>query len=163
MLVVLLLGLLLLREPRFAAVEERFLSWLIRHSQGGGAPVPLTVVEIGEDPLMAPKAGAGPAANANTPPASDAGASAVSPLEFALFLQSALDFQPGVIAFENILRWRARDRDQEQVFLDQAMRVPKLLLAAELGAQTDPDAPVAEIRGFPQVTDGEAICRRFPR
>jgi hypothetical protein len=152
MLVVLLLGLLLLREPRFAAVEERFLSWLIRHSQGGGAPVPLTVVEIGEDPLMAPKAGAGPAANANTPPASDAGASAVSPLEFALFLQSALDFQPGVIAFENILRWRARDRDQEQVFLDQAMRVPKLLLAAELGAQTDPDAPVAEIRGFPQVT-----------
>jgi hypothetical protein len=150
MLVVLLLGLLLLREPRFAAVEERFLSWLIPHSQAGGPPVPLTVVEIGQDPLMTPKSGQEPAASPT--PAADNSGSAVSPLEFALFLQAALDFQPGVIAFENILRWRARDRDQEQVFLDQAMRVPKLLLAAELGAQTDPDAPVAELRGFPQVS-----------
>jgi hypothetical protein len=150
MLVVLLLGLLLLREPRFAAVEERFLSWLVPHSQAGGSPVPLTVVEIGEDPLMAPKSGQEPAA---TPaPGADNSGSPVSPLEFALFLQSALDFQPGVIAFENILRWRDRDRDQEQVFLDQAMRVPKLLLAAELGAQNDPDAPVAELRGFTQVS-----------
>jgi hypothetical protein len=75
----------------------------------------------------------------------------ISPLEFALFLQSALDFQPGVIAFENILKWRDSDRDQEQVFLDQAMRVPKLMLASDLGAHTDPDAPWAEIRGFTQV------------
>ncbi len=51
---------------------------------------------------------------------------AISPLEFALFLQSAMEFQPEVIAFENILKWRDRDKDQEQVFLDQAMRVPEL-------------------------------------
>jgi hypothetical protein len=154
MLVVLLLGLLLLREPRFAEVEERFLSWLIRHSQAGGAPVPLTVVEIGRDPLMDPESAqeADATPNATRAPTADAGGSAVSPLEFALFLQSALDFQPGVIAFESILKWRERDRDQEQVFLDQAMRVPKLLFAAELGAQTDPDAAVVEARGFSQVS-----------
>ena len=150
MLVVLLLGILLLREPRFAQIEEGFLSWQIRHSQAGGSPVPLTVVEIGRDPLMTPAHAEEASANA-APPAAGGG-TAISPLEFALFLQSALDFQPGVIAFENILKWRERDKDQEQVFLDQAMRVPKLLLAAELGAQTDPDAPWAEIRGFQQVS-----------
>jgi hypothetical protein len=32
------------------------------------------------------------------------------------------------------------------------MRVPKLLLSAELTATPDPDAPVPEIAGFPQVT-----------
>ena len=30
----------------------------------------------------------------------------MSPLEFALFLQSVLEFQPTVVAFENILKWR---------------------------------------------------------
>ena len=65
----------------------------------------------------------------------------LSPLEFALFLQSLLDFQPSVVAFENILQWRERDNDQEQIFLDQAMRVPKLLLASNSSAIADPDAP----------------------
>ncbi len=34
--------------------------------------------------------------------------------------------------FENILKWRERDKDQEQVFIDQAMRVPKLLLGGRI-------------------------------
>ncbi len=57
-----------------------------------------------------------------------------------------------MVAFENILKWRERDKDQEQVFIDQAMRVPQLLLAAELTATPDPDAPGPEIPGFTQVT-----------
>ncbi|MGI8435452.1 MAG: CHASE2 domain-containing protein [Chthoniobacterales bacterium] len=144
MLVVLLLGILFQREPRFAQFEERFLNWMVRHSAARGGPVPLTVVEIGVDPLLAvlPSATPGPALPTE---------SAVTPLEYALFLQSLLDFQPGVVAFENILKWRARDQAQEQVFLDQAMRVPKLLLASELGTNTDPDAPWSEIRGLPDV------------
>ena len=73
-------------------------------------------------------------------------------MEFALFLQSVLEFQPTVVAFENILKWRERDKDQEQVFIDQAMRVPKLLLAAELTTTPDPDATGQEIQGFSQVT-----------
>ena len=145
-LVVLLLGLLLLREPRFQDWDDLFLRWLLKHSQPHGAPVPLTVVEIGRDPLMDTRSADEP--SAGSPTGSGAG---FSPLEFALFLQAALEFKPEVIAFENILRWRERDKDQEQVFLDQAMRVPKLMVAAELTASPDPDDPGAEVRGFTQV------------
>jgi len=57
-----------------------------------------------------------------------------------------------VVAVEPPLKWRERDKNQEQVFLDQAMRVPKLLLSAELTSTPDPDAPPAEIPGFPHVS-----------
>ena len=149
MLVVLLLGIVLLREPRFAQTDELFLRWLLDHARGAGPAVPLTVVEIGGDSLMDPKAAAEEAAAIRQRGGRGA---AISPLEFALFLQSLLDFQPGVVAFENILKWRERDKDQEQVFLDQAMRVPKLLLASTLDATPDPDAPWGDIRGFAQVS-----------
>lgn len=154
MLVVLLLGILFLREPRFERSEEFFLKWLLKNSELHARSAPLTVVEIGPDALMDPDV---PKEGADTLP--HAGASSVSPLEFALFLQSILQFQPPVVAFENILRWRERDKDQEQVFMDQAMRVPRLLLAAELTNTPDPDAPGPEIQGFSQVTGkrGELI------
>jgi len=161
MLVVLLLGLLLLREPRFAQAEDVFLRWLLEHSQGSssGPPVPLTVVEIGQDSFSNPQT---PGAESTNPaPLKVGSAAAISPLEFALFLQTVLDFQPSVIAFENILKWRERDKDKEQVFLDQAMRVPKLLLASELSATADPDAPWADIRGFPNVTGKRGDLAQF--
>ncbi|MDQ6939469.1 MAG: hypothetical protein M3119_04855 [Verrucomicrobiota bacterium] len=145
MLVVFLLGLVLVREPRIGALEETFLRWLMGHSQNsGGPPVPLTVVEISQEAL------ADTQRDSEAKPGANVGA--VSPLEYALFLQSALDFQPTVIAAENILKWRERDKDQEQVFVDQAMRVPKLLLAEELSNNPDPDAPTTEIHGFPNVS-----------
>ena len=147
MLVVLLLGILFLREPRLEQSEELFLRWLLKNADPQGPAAPLTVVEIGHDTLMERDAAK---EAAETSP--HAGTSVVSPLEFALFLQSALAFQPTVVAFENILKWRERDKDQEQVFIDQAMRVPRLLLAAELTATPDPDAPGPEIPGFSQVT-----------
>jgi hypothetical protein len=56
------------------------------------------------------------------------------------------------VAFENILKWRDHEKDQEQVLIDHAMRVPRLLLAAELTTTPDPDAPGPEIQGFTQVT-----------
>ena len=126
-IVVLLLGVLFLREPQFQRSEEVFLRWLIRHSQPVSKPVPITIVEIGRE----------------NPPA---------PLETALFLQGALEFKPTVIAIEPVLQWGERAKDQEQIFIDQAMRVPKLMLGAELTPTPDPDAPVAEISGFPHVT-----------
>ena len=157
MLIVLLAGIVLLREPLFARAEDVFLRWLLDHSQGSeGARVPLTVVEIARDSF------ADPAAPKETGGPEKVGSSAaISPLEFALFLQSVLDFQPNVVAFENILKWRARDKDQEQVFLDQAMRVPKLLLASELSETDDPDAPWGEIRGFTQVTGKRSELATF--
>jgi hypothetical protein len=147
MLVVLLLGLLFLREPSLERHEEIFLRWLLKNSDPHGQPASLTVVDIGHDNLMEREvAGEG---DENSP---HSGANVVSPMEFALFLQSALEFQPTVVAFENILKWRETEKDQTQVFIDQAMRVPRLLLAAELTTTPDPDAPGPEIPGFAQVT-----------
>ncbi len=127
LLVVLLLGILFLLEPRFQRSEEIFLRWLLRNSQPSVKAPPLTIVDVGRN-------------------------GAISPLESALFLQGALEFKPTVIAIEPVLRWAERNKDQEQIFIDQAMRVPKLLLGAELTATPDQDAPVAEIPGFPHVT-----------
>ncbi len=144
-LVVLLLGVVYLREPRLEQTEEFFLRWLLRNSEPRGPLAPLTVVEIGHDAVL----DRDPLMELSSP---HPGGSGVSPLEFALFLQSVLDFQPTVVAFENVLRWRERDKDQEQVLIDQAMKVPRLLLAAELTKTADPDAPSQEIPAFIQVT-----------
>jgi hypothetical protein len=148
MIVVLLLGLLFLREPRLQRSEEYFLRWILKNSQSSGPAAPLTVVEIGRDPgLRLNAAAADPTEKFLHGPGTS-----ISALEYALFLQAALEFKPTVIAFEPILKFRAREKDQEQVFIDQAMRVPKLLLAAELTTTPDPDAPVPEIPGFTKVT-----------
>jgi hypothetical protein len=138
-LVVLLLGTLFLREPRLAQTEELFLKWLLKNSDSHGPEAPLTVVEIGAEPALH---------DAHSPSLES---SAITPLEFALFLQSVLSFQPTVVAFENILKWRESEKGNEQVFIDQAMRVPLLLLGAELTKNPDPDAPGPEIPGFTQV------------
>jgi hypothetical protein len=147
MLVVLLLGILFLREPRLERSEEFFLRWLLKNSDPHGPAASLVVVDIGHDNLMERE----PAkeGDENSP---HSGANVVSPMEFALFLQSVLEFRPTVVAFENILKWRDHEKDQEQVLIDQAMRVPRLLLAAELTTTPDPDAPGPEIQGFTQVT-----------
>jgi hypothetical protein len=126
-IVVLLLGVLFLREPRFQRSEEIFLRWLIRHSQPAVKSVPITIVETGHE---------------NPPP----------PLETALLLQGILEFKPTVVAIESVLQWGEGSKDQQQILLDQAMRVPKLLLGAELTATPDPDAPVPEVVGFTKVT-----------
>jgi len=145
--VVLLLGLLFLREPRLQRSEEFFLRWLLKNSDPHARAASLTVVDIGHDNSMERMpAGEGDESSPRS------GMNVVSPMEFALFLQSALEFQPTVVAFENVLKWRDSEKDQEQVFIDQAMRVPRLLLAAELTATPDPDAPGPEIPGFTQVT-----------
>ena len=151
MLVVLLLGILFLREPRLERSEEFFLRWLLKNSDLHGPPAPLTVVEIGHDPLLAQEAAA---ANSEM--------SAVMPLEYALFLQSVLPFQPTVVAFENILKWRETEKGNEQVLIDLAMRVPRLLLAAELTNTPDPDAPGPEIQGFTQVKGKRGELVEFP-
>ncbi len=141
LLVVLLLGLLFLREPRFQRFEEVYLRWLERNSPPSGGPVPLTVVEIGGE--LAPQKSRKPLTSGRSKNA--------LPLDLALFLQGILDFKPTIVAIEPVLDWSEREREQEQIFIDQAMHVPKLLLGAELTATPDLDAPVPEIAGFTQV------------
>jgi hypothetical protein len=156
--VVFLLGVLVLREPRFGQFEENFLRWLLNNAQPPARPVPLTVVEIGRD---RPSKKASDQDESSTEAFLHGGGAAISPLEYALFLQSILEFQPTVVAFENVLKWRERDKDQEQVFLDQAMRVPKLLLGAELTNTPDPDQAPPEIPAFTQVTGNRGQLAEF--
>jgi hypothetical protein len=148
--VVLLVAVLLGRDARVEKADQIFLRWLLNNTRPPSGRVPLTVIEIGREPLL----GNGP-----EKPAENASedfvrgtSSSVSPLEFALFLQSILDYKPIVVAIEPLLKWRSQDKDQEQVFLDQAMRVPKLLLGAELTTTPDPDLPATEIASFPHVS-----------
>jgi hypothetical protein len=145
-IVILLVAILLGRDPHVQKADQFFLDWLLRNTDPSpGERLPLLIVEMGRAPLSTSKSGS---ANAIARGVS----SEISPLDFALFLQSIVEFKPTVLAIEPLLRWRERDRDQEQVFLDQAMRVPKLLLAAELTAAPDPDVPVIEISGFTRVS-----------
>jgi hypothetical protein len=155
MLVILLASLLFLREPRLQRYDEGFLRWLLKNSPPSGRMVPLTMVEIGHDPDRQKRV---PETETNS--LTDAGTT-TSPLEFALFLQAALEFKPTVVAFESILRWRESEKDQEQIFLDQAMRVPRLLAGAELTATPDLDAPVPEISGFNLVTGRRGDLAEF--
>ena len=157
-LVVLLLGVLVLREPRFEKLEENFLRWLLRNATPPKVSIPLTVVEIGRN-RSSPNQKESP--DESTEAFLHGGGAAISPLEHALFLQSVLEFQPTVVAFETILKWRERDKDQEQVFLDQAMRVPKLLLGAELTNSPDPDQAPPEIPIFAQVTGNRGHLADF--
>jgi hypothetical protein len=147
LIVVLLLGVLFLQEPRFQRGEEIFLKWLLRNSSPPRAVAPLTIVEIGSEPVPNKETARGNPAEKLL----RGGGAANSPLDAALFLQAALQFRPSVIAFESVLKWKDREKDTEQIFVDQALRVPKLLVGAELTATPDPDAPVPEIPAFTQV------------
>ena len=146
---VVLAALLLARDPYVEKADAFFLDWLLRNTPASGDHVPLTVVEIGEEPVVEKQPNQKAPGN---PPGSRESAGPVSALEFALFFQAILEFKPTVVAVEPLLKWREQDRDQEQVFLDQAMRVPKLLLSAELTSTPDPDAPPTEIPGFVRVS-----------
>jgi hypothetical protein len=147
-IVVLLTALLLARDRHVERIDEVFVHWLLKNSKPAAGHVPLTVIEIGREPLLVNTA---EKPTENTAETFLRGASRVSPLEFALFLQSILDYKPIVVAIEPVIKWRDQDKAQEQVFLDQAMRVPKLLLGAELTATPDPDVVPAEIAGFSHV------------
>ena len=147
-LVIVLLGVLIIREPRLQQLDDVFLGWLMQNSAAQLPPAQVTLVEIGRDDLrqMTPPELKKPL------PLGETVRRSLSPLEYALFLQAVLDCEPAVIAFEPILIWRDRDRAQEQVFIDQAMRVPKLLVAMELSEKGPNDLAAEDVPSFSQVT-----------
>ncbi|HET9419237.1 MAG TPA: hypothetical protein VFO30_07845 [Chthoniobacterales bacterium] len=145
--VLVLLGLVFLQQPRLRRYDEVFLRWLLKNSVLPDKPAPLTIVEIGS-----PNSQTQAAEPQSREGFLQSGGAANSPLEAALFLQAALDFQPALVAFEPVLQWPEQAREQEEIFVDQAMRVPELLLAAELTATPEPDAPVVDVAGFSHVT-----------
>ena len=156
-LVVILLGAFILREPRLQQVEDVFLSWFMEHAEAVLPPAPVTLVEIGRDDFQRLT----PPEEAKPLPKGQAARRSLSPLEYALFLQAVLEFQPTVIALEPIMIWRDRDKMQEQVFIDQAMRVPKLLVGVELGGKGQHDLSPDDMPSFSNVTGSRGNLAEF--
>jgi hypothetical protein len=156
-LVVILLGAFILREPRLQQMEDVFLSWFMEHAEAVLPPAPVTLVEIGRDDFQS----LAPPEKAKPLPKGQAARRSLSPLEYALFLQAALEFQPTVIALEPIVIWRDRDKTQEQVFIDQAMRVPKLLVGVELGEKGEHDLSPDDVPAFSNVTGSRGNLAEF--
>lgn len=159
--VLIVLGALILRAPLLQRVDDTFLTWFMRQSQPLLAPVPVTLVEISPAEFeKIPK----PAPGTEQPPGATKGQpfrSAISPLDYALFLQAVMEFQPSVVALEPIVIWRDGDKDQAQIFIDQAMRVPKLLVGIELGDKGPHDLSPDEVPSFPRMSGERGKLTKF--
>ncbi len=156
-LIVILLGVIILRESRLQQVEDVFLSWFMEHTEASLPPAPVTLVEIGRNDFQRMT----PPEEAKPLPKGQAARRSLSPLEYALFLQAVLDFKSTVVAFEPIVIWRDRDKTQEQVFIDQAMRVPQLLLATELGGKGPHDLAPDDVPSFTKVSGDRGHLAQF--
>ena len=155
-LVVILLGAFILREPRLSKMEDLILGWFLQYSEAVLPSATITLVEIGREDFqrMAPEA-------TKPLPKGEGPRRSLSPLEYALFLQAVLEFRPTVIALEPIVVWRDRDKIQEQVFIDQAMRVPKLLVGIKLGEKGAHDLATDDVQSFPNVSGSRGDLAEF--
>jgi adenylate cyclase len=133
-LILLVLGLILLREshqPPGSIIENHFVDWLASNTSRELPTAPLTLVEI------------------NDASVTEGHKWPWSPLDFSLFLQAALPFNPSVLAIEHVLLWdektggdadwQAKRPQYEKILHDFLLRVPKVLLGAQLGFPEDPD------------------------
>ncbi len=144
-----LVGLFLGRETRlgtFEVVDGAFLEWLNRQSRSEVPDVKVTLVEIDEASLQ----GATPWP--------------WEPLEYALFLDAVLRFEPAVTAIEPILFWENAQPEFRRILEAKLIALPKVLLGAELGAG-DFESEVADARWLPvlrRVTGDKSRLPDFP-
>lgn len=155
--VVILLGILIMRESRLRRVDDSFLGWFLQNAAISLPPAPITLVEIGRADFQSLT----PAGERKPLPKGEAARRSLSPLEYALFLQAILEFHPAVVGIEPFLIWRTRDKVQEQVFLDQAMRVPKLLVSLELGGKGARDLAPEDLPVLPNVSGTRGALPEF--
>ncbi len=156
LLVVGVVGILLARESRQAAsplagIDRAFLDWLGASVAPGhtapGTP-PVTLVEIDDGVADTPRRLPLPA------------------LEYASFLHSVAKYDPAVIALAPVLDWAQSPPGTEQILLDEALGVPKLLLGVRLGSSAEHGRDPANLSGvdtthaslgrlpdFPEITD----------
>ena len=156
-LVVILLGTLVLREPRLRRIDDVFLSFFLENAASALPPAHVTLVEIGRNDILRLT----PAEKVKPLAKGEAARRSLSPLEYALFLQAVLGFSPPVIAIEPMLIWPERDKVQKQIFLDQAMHAPKLLVALELGAKGQHDLTTDELPTLPNISGDRAGLAQF--
>ena len=151
MFTVLALGMLLLRETRMqplAGIEETFINWLAANSSGEHTRTPVTLIEINDDSLLYypwPW----------------------TPLNYAGFLDGALQFRARVAAIEPVLAWDEKNLTPEQsleqpqyekLLHNRILQTPKLELGALLGYPEDPDVlpplqPLPLLRNVRGATD----------
>ncbi len=123
LLVFCLVALLLLRESRqpdgtLAGVDRAFFDWLVtnaRPEHAGLHEIPVTLVEIDDSVAETP------------------GRVPLSPLECGEFLHSMSRYDPAVVAVEPVLNFPQVNSATEEILLQQALGISKLLLGVQLG------------------------------
>jgi len=143
-----LVGLGLMYGSRTAplnSLEGVFAQWLAVNSTRHPAAAPLALVQISEEDL-----------SANPWP--------WSPVDYSLFLSTALPFQPPVLAMEPVLAWEKPDPQQLALLHNQLLRVPKVLLGSEFGFPEDPSIvqPLQEVPVLRHVEGSMSQLREFP-
>jgi len=150
----LVIGFLLLREAQvqpLAGIEETFINWLAANSNAEHAPAPVMLVEVNDNCLM----------NHPWP---------WSPLDYASFLDGALQFHARAAAIEPVLAWDRKNMTPaqllkqpqfEQILHERMRRTAKLELGAELGYPDDPDV-LPPIQPMPVLRDVEGAMASVP-
>src|ERR1043166_8583639 len=133
MLLVLLFGLVLMRESRElpgATIEESFINWLAVNTPREVSTAPLALVEIDDSSI------------------GEEHPWPWSPLDYALFLNAVQQFQPSVVAIEPVLEWdekklvpdaQAKHAQFKKILHDRLLTTPRVVLGAELGFPEDSD------------------------
>ena len=133
MILTLIVGLFLTRESRLPpldAIEEGFADFLAMNSRRTEQPAAVTLVGINESSLKQHPL-------------------PWTPLDYALFFQSAGNFRPEIVGIDAPLAWdeKAMRPDMQKNFTqyktilrEQLLRTPKVLLGARLGFPEDPAA-----------------------
>lgn len=137
-----------MRESRLApldGVETAYANWLAINAPRQSEPAPLVLVQIADDDLRA-----------NPWP--------WSPVDYSLFLNAALPFQPPVLAVEPVLDWQKPDPQQITLLHNQLLRTPKVLLSSEFGFPEDPALvpPLQEAPVLRHVEGNVSGLREFP-
>ena len=136
MILVLLAGLLLMRESQQApisGIDDAYADFLAINARRSGETSSTTLVAIDQNTL-------------------DVRPWPWTPLDFALFFQSAEQFKPAAVATDEVLHWdvktmqpdAARKLPQYQKILrEHVLRASKVLASARLGFPEDPTMPPA--------------------
>ena len=150
-LVIGLAGLLLARESRqpagsLAGVDRAFFDWLSENSRLARQASTGTVTLVEIDDTVAETPGRLP----------------LGPLEYGAFLKSVEQFDPAVVAVAPVLDWAQSSAGSEQILLDQALAVPRLLLAVRLGSSVENSRDPGSLGTLGDVRGSVAAVPEFP-
>ena len=134
MVTVLLLGLFLMAQSRqnpvVAQVDSTFADWVATNTAQPAHASRVALVEINDSSLSGDHPWPW------------------SPLEYALFLRTTLQFGPDLLAIEPSLTWEnepaageaaSKQRQSRKILHDYVLKTPKLVLGSELGFPEDQD------------------------